>query len=145
MGERGSEAAGGGLPLEERQDRVRTRRARMRRMPAPARALQVPGRTSTLGIAHHLKDYGRAGQGPPRWRRRTWIDGAPARRDMTRRDRQWARTRRGLTPDIQICRSQGIQTLATAYNRGSNGCCLARANTEPRLLRTCVLCLRVRT
>ena len=97
---------------------------------------QVPGRTSTLGIAHHLKDYGRTGQGPPRWRRRTWLDGAPARRDMTRRDRQWARTRRGLTPDIQICRSQGIQTRATAYKRVSNGCCLARANTEPRL---CVL------
>ena len=50
---------------------VLTRRARMRRMPAPARAQQVPGRTSTLGIAHHLKDYGRTGQGPPGWRRRT--------------------------------------------------------------------------
>ena len=110
MGERGSEAAGGGRPLEERRTGVRTRRARMRRMPAPARAQQVQGRTSTLGIAHHLKDYGRTGQGPPGWRRRTWLDGAPARRDMTRRIRQWGRTRRGLTPDIQICRSQGIQT-----------------------------------
>jgi hypothetical protein len=97
---------------------------------------QVPGRTSTLGIAHHLKDYGWTGQGPPGWRRRTWLDGAPARRDMTRRYRQWVRTRRGLTPEIQICRSQGIQTLATAYKRASNGCCAARANTEPRL---CVL------
>ena len=111
-------------------------RARMRHMPAPARAQQVPGRSSTPGITRHLKGYGRTGQGPPRWRRRTWLDGAPARRDMTRRVRQWGRTRRGLTPDIQICRSQGIQTRATAYKRDSNGCCLARANTEPRL---CVL------
>ena len=89
---------------------VRTRRARMRRMPAPARAQEVPGRTSTLGTAHPLKDYGRTGRGPPRWGRRTWLDGAPARRDMTRRDRQCEGTRRDLTPDIQICRLQGIQT-----------------------------------
>jgi hypothetical protein len=36
---------------------------------------QVPGGSSTLGITHHLKDYGRTGQGPPRWRRRTWLAG----------------------------------------------------------------------
>ena len=66
MGERGSEAAGGGRPLKERRTGVRTRRARMRRMPAPARAQQAPGRTSTLGIAHHLKDYGRTGSDRPR-------------------------------------------------------------------------------
>ena len=56
MEEKGRRAAGGGLPLEERRDRAR--RAQMRRMPAPARAQQVPGGTSTLGITLHLKDYG---------------------------------------------------------------------------------------
>ena len=56
---RSSGAAGGGLPLEERRPAVgtgrRTRRVRMRRMPAPARAQQVPGGTSFLGITLHLK------------------------------------------------------------------------------------------
>ena len=90
------------------------RLARMRRMPAPARAQQVPG---ALGITLHLKDHGRARQGPPRWRRRTWLAGASTWRDMTRRDQQWARTWRGLTPSIQICRSAGNSNLATAYKK----------------------------
>ena len=42
----------------------RTRRARMRRMPAPARAERAQGGTSPLGIDHHLEDYGRMDQGP---------------------------------------------------------------------------------
>ena len=125
----------------------RARRARMRHVPAPARAQQVPGGTSTLGIALHLKDYGRTRQGPPRWRRRTRLAGASARRDVTCRDRQWERTRmRTLHHTFEyavVC--WGIRIPATAYKKGSNGSCLPRANTEPRLLRTCVLCLRVRT
>ena len=69
------------------------RRGRMRRMPEPTRAQQVPGGTSTPGINLHIKDHGRMGRGPLRWRRRSWLAGASARRDMTCRDRQWARTR----------------------------------------------------
>ena len=76
------------------------RRVRIRRMPAPARAQQVQEETSTLGITLHLKDYGRARRGLQKWRRRTWLAGASARRDMARRDWQWARTRRGPTPSI---------------------------------------------
>ena len=97
----------------------RARRARMRRVPAPARTQQVPGGTSTLGITHHLKDYGRAGQGPPRWRRRTWLAGASARRDMTRRHRQWARTRRGLTPSISDMPFAGNSTQQRCTRRGA--------------------------
>ena len=74
------------------------RRARMRRMPAPVRAERAQGGTSPLGIDHHLEDYGRMDQGPQGWRRRTWLAGASSRRVMIRRDRQWARTRRDLTP-----------------------------------------------
>ena len=113
MGERGSGAAGGELPLEERQDRVRARRARMRRMPAPARAEQAQEGTSPLGINPHPKDYGRMDQGPQGWRRRTWLAGASTRRVMIRRDRQWARTRmRPYTAQFKSCRlAEGIQTL----------------------------------
>ena len=49
MGERGSEAAGGGRLLEERRTGVRTRRARMRRMPGPARAQSSPGKNINPG------------------------------------------------------------------------------------------------
>ena len=58
----GTEAAG--LPEKDYRRRGggtgrRARRARMRHVPAPARAQQVPGGASTLGITHHLKDHGR--------------------------------------------------------------------------------------
>ena len=87
-----------------------TRRARMRRMPAPARAQQVPGGTSTLGITHHLKDYGRVGRGPPRWRKRNM-----ARRDFGKERHDAPGSAVGKDLDealhhtIQICRSAGFK------------------------------------
>ena len=116
-----------------------TRRARMRRMPAPARAQMAwaaspacadashagagpgrasPGGTSPLGVTHHLKDYGRMDQGPPRWRRRTWLAGASARRVMIRRDRQWARTRmRPYTAQSKYAVCRGIRSSSNGSIR----------------------------
>ena len=62
MGERGSEAAGGGRLLEERRTRVRTRRARMRRMPGPARAQASPGKNINPG--HRPPPQGLRPDGP---------------------------------------------------------------------------------
>ncbi len=42
----------------------RTRRARKRRMPAPARARQVPGGSSTPGTNLDIKDQDRTDRGP---------------------------------------------------------------------------------
>ena len=77
------------------------------------------------------------GRGPLRWRRRTWLAGASARRDMTCRDRQWAKTQmRPYTALLNMTLLQGIRIPATAYKKESNESCSTRANTEPRL---CVL------
>ena len=62
MGERGSKAAGGVRPPEGRRTGVRTRRARMRRMPAPARAQASPGKNINPG--HRPPPQGLRPDGP---------------------------------------------------------------------------------
>ena len=93
-----------------------------------------PGKNINPG--HHSSSQGlRQGLGPPRWRRRTWLAGASARRDATRRGRQCARDLdEALTPhnsNMPFCR--GIKPKQRCIRKGSNRCCLPRANTEPRL------------
>ena len=140
MGERGSGAAGGGLPPEEREDRAAdlacadASRAgagsgldgpggmsgvrgcgACRRRPGPSGS---QGGTSPLGIDHHPEDYGRMDQGPQGWRRRTWLAGASTRRVMIRRDRQWARTRmRPYTTQSKYAVCRGIRSSSNGSIR----------------------------
>ena len=135
-------AAGGGLPLVERRDRaadpacagaeashagaglglagpggkpnVRGCVACQRR-PGPGKSLEESQpRASTFTS----RDHDRMGRGPRRWRRRSWLIEASTRRDMARRDRQWARTRmRPYIAYFKYAVQQGFQTLATVYKR----------------------------
>ena len=123
MGDGDSGAAGGGLPLEERRDRAAdpacADASRAGAGPGPA----SPGRNINSG--HHPSPQGLRPDGP----RTAEVEEAyMARRgfDMEpeRHDRDAPGSAVGKDSDevlhliVQICRSQGIQTPATAYKKG---------------------------